>query len=82
MIRLSDHALVRYLERARGISLEDVRTEVEHRIVAQAGPNATGCWIDGIWFVIKNGVVVTAMTAPPHARIGTKRRVKKRRALP
>jgi len=81
-MRMSDHALVRYLERAKGISLEDMRAEIEQRIVAQAGPNATGCWVDGIWFVIKNGVVVTAQTAPPHARIGSKKRVKKRRALP
>lgn len=31
-IRVSDHALVRYLERVHGIDLEDVRREIEDTV--------------------------------------------------
>jgi hypothetical protein len=81
-MRVSDHALVRYLERAKGVSLDHLREELQLKVLAKAGKDATGCFVDGLWFVITNGVVVTAMTAPPYARAGNKKHVKKRRVLP
>lgn len=59
--KVSDHALVRYLERKHGFDLDKFRDEIltEERIKSiQAGASTIKC--DGIKFKIADNVVVTA----------------------
>ena len=62
--RVSDHALIRYLERAGGFEIERLRAEIGHRIDAAAVAGASGVIIDGYQFRIKAdqfGPVVTTV---------------------
>jgi len=58
---ISDHALIRYLERVGGYDLEAVRDDLSERVHrATAGVSGmTAVYIDGARFVIRNGVVTT-----------------------
>lgn len=60
---ISDHAVLRYLERAKGVDVEAVRRELGRRVDAACAEHAgmSAAIIDGIRFVISaDGVVVTA----------------------
>lgn len=76
---VSDHAVLRYLERRHGLDVESVRRELGHRVEAacegQSGMSAAV--IDGMRFVISaEGVVVTAMhkNLPERGRVGRRGR--------
>lgn len=59
-VTVSDHAVVRYLERRYGFDFESVRAEIATpalRAAAEAG--ASGWKVDGGTFRIQNGTVVT-----------------------
>jgi dTDP-4-amino-4,6-dideoxygalactose transaminase len=61
-IKVSDHALIRYIERVKGIDLEGYRAEmlsVERRAAINAG--ATAITIDGAKFVVKDRAIVTCI---------------------
>lgn len=60
--RVSDHAVIRYLERKHGFDFDGVRAEIltPDRVAAiRAG--ATSIRHDGIKFVVKDGVIVTTV---------------------
>lgn len=60
--QLSDHALVRYMERKHGLNLDRFREEImtESTIGAiRAGCKAVS--VDGVRFVVKDGVIVTVL---------------------
>ncbi len=61
-IRVSDHALVRYLERRYKLHTDELRAEIltPDRVAAiKAGASRISC--KGFDFVVKNGVVVTVI---------------------
>lgn len=64
-LRVSDHALVRFLARAGGFEVEAVRAQLEaslSRAAAAADRLAEADFIiraDGLSYVVSNGVVVT-----------------------
>lgn len=63
-VRVSDHAVLRYLERVGGFDVERLRKEIGHRIDAAAMAGASGVVIDGWQFRIKeddHGPVVTTV---------------------
>jgi hypothetical protein len=74
-VRVSDHAVLRYLERAMGLNIEIVR---EHIASICQGPAALGASCvrsEGVRFEINTGVVVTTavdMGAQP-SRTGQER---------
>lgn len=73
--RVSDHAIVRYLERAQGLDIEALRVEIGRRVERGAELGATGVSIDGLHYVIAGGVVVTVERAnTPDIRLGRKAR--------
>lgn len=75
--RVSDHALVRYLERTQGLDLDAVRREIGERVRRGAEIGATGVLIDGYCYVIEANVVVTVRsTCSVNLRTG--RRMKQR----
>ena len=61
--RVSDHALVRYLERIKGIDVEAIREEIWQQCQHAANLGATGFRVNGAFFNFHNGNVATCMTA-------------------
>lgn len=65
VLRVSDHALMRFLERAGGFDLAPLRNAIQgslNRAVAVADDIGTGSYTvkaDGLLYVVRNGVVVT-----------------------
>jgi len=73
--RVTDHAVLRYLERVQGINVELVRRTIGHRVGRAVDLGACGLTLDGINYKIEGGVVVTVLIANrPDIRTGRKRR--------
>lgn len=76
LIPVSDHAVIRYLERVQGVDVEAIRAEIGR--VCQSGveyPGASGVVVGGFRFKIKEGVVTTVLDASrPDVRTGRQRR--------
>lgn len=63
-VRVSDHAVLRYLERVGGFEVEKLRAEMASRVEAVRAPNATYVRLDGVSFVVRDesgGAVVTTV---------------------
>lgn len=69
IIRVSDHALLRFVERAGGLDIEALRTALEgslKRAVRAASDLGTGdvtISADGLTYIVRNNVVVTILPA-------------------
>lgn len=67
VVRVSDHALVRFLQRAGGFDLEPLRSSIQaslNRAVAAAdevGSRKFTVAADGLLYVIENGTLVTIL---------------------
>ena len=60
-IPVSDHAVLRYLERVCAIDTDAIRQRI-HRDVRQAAANgASGVTVNGIRYRLRDGVVVTVI---------------------
>lgn len=64
-ISVSDHAVLRYLERVGGFQIETLRGNMERRASESLLPGASSVVIDGHRFVVGNGpdgqVIVTVL---------------------
>lgn len=73
-LRVSDHALVRFLERAAGLDVEGLRARIGAslaRSVAAAdrmGADDITVIADGLLYVVRNGTVVTVLPDSQEAR--------------
>lgn len=56
---VTDHALVRWLERVGGIDMQYFRRQIAERCQDLLDSGASGGWIDEHWCVIRDGNVVT-----------------------
>lgn len=56
---VSDHAVLRFLERVQGIHVETVRRHIENLCAAAVAAGATSLRADGHAFEFRNGAVVT-----------------------
>lgn len=56
---VTDHALVRWLERVGGIDMAYFRREIAERCKDLLDSGASGGWVDDHWCVIRDGNVVT-----------------------
>lgn len=62
--RVSDHALLRYIERVLEINVEGLRSEIlSDNVRAALKSGATGVTVSGVKFVAKDGVIVTTLDA-------------------
>lgn len=65
-LRVTDHAVLRYLERVGGFDIQKLRSEMTRRITDARVPGAPYVQLDGISFVIRAGedceVVTTTIT--------------------
>lgn len=66
-VRVTDHAVLRFLERAGGFDIEKLRRAIEKKIYRSAPEGATGIKVDGVNFVIVSDgdmrVVTTVLDA-------------------
>lgn len=63
-VRVSDHAVVRYLERVGGFDIERLRAEIARRVEAGVKAGACGVTIDGYSYRIRvdeHGPVVSTI---------------------
>lgn len=68
--RLSDHALLRYLERVKGVDVESARREImTPSIVAAVKAMATSVLVNGARFLVREGVIVTIMETEKKPRL-------------
>lgn len=69
IIRVSDHALLRFVERAGGLDIEALRVALEgslKRAITAASDMGTGdltIRADGLEYLVRNNVVVTVLPA-------------------
>lgn len=74
-IPVSDHAVLRYLERVEGLDIERLRREIGARVDLAVDLGACGVIIDGFSYKIEGGVVTTVLRMSQcDVRIGRKRR--------
>jgi hypothetical protein len=59
--RVSDHAMVRYLERAKGFNFDRVREKLRRAAQAQIDSGAARVTIDGVELRVLDGVVMTVV---------------------
>jgi hypothetical protein len=64
-VLVTDHALVRWLERVHGIDMEFFRRELERHVAWHASTGWTFACIEGSWYRFDGGVLVTVL---PHGR--------------
>lgn len=62
-VHVSDHAVLRYLERFAGIDTEALRKMIQDKASAAAKAGAVSVTIDGTCFLIRDGCVVTSLTS-------------------
>lgn len=80
LVQVTDHALIRYIERVLGHDLDDIRDEIATRVERAAEIGAEAVIVDGFRFVVDNKKVVTVHPAnEPCIRTG---RVKDKRRVP
>lgn len=69
-LRVTDHAVLRYLERVGGFDIRKLRSEMTRRITEARVPGTSHVQLDGISFVIREEedchVVTTTMTGGAH----------------
>ncbi|WP_413874143.1 hypothetical protein [Albidovulum sp.] len=75
IVIVSDHALVRYIERVLGVDVETLRREIGRRVDRGAELGACGVEIDGWLYKLSDGTVTTVLEASrPDLRRGRQRR--------
>lgn len=57
--RVTDHCIVRYLERSRGLDIESIRRHIQELCAAPAAAGALCVHAEGVKFEIDHGSVVT-----------------------
>ncbi|QBF31519.1 hypothetical protein [Thalassococcus sp. S3] len=74
--RITDHAVIRYLERVEGMDLDAVRAKISAAVaLAEDHPAACGVVSDGFTYKLKGDAVTTVMPLnSPDLRTGKQRR--------
>ncbi len=65
---VTDHAVLRYLERAHGLDVEHFRAHIRELVTRGAAAGATGVIADGVKFVLQGDTVVTVLERTWHSR--------------
>lgn len=61
--RISDHALLRYMERVMGVDVDAVRSEIlNEKIKAALKMGATAVTVNGVKMIAKEGTIVTVLS--------------------
>jgi hypothetical protein len=71
---VTDHAIVRYLERVGGFDIDGLRHQIARRCESGASVGASSVIVEGFAFLIGDGQVITVV----HAETMKKRRIRRR----
>lgn len=72
---VSDHAVIRYLERVYGVDIEGLRRRIGRRVDRAVKLGASAAVAGGFVYQIKEGTVTTvAPASSPNVRTGRQRR--------
>jgi hypothetical protein len=63
LTQVSDHAVIRYLERVLQMDVETIRREIGRKVDRGAGMGASGVRIDGFVYKLRDGHVTTVVDA-------------------
>lgn len=80
---ITDHAIVRFLERCEGVDMDALRAAVVDEDMAAALSAIPAMWIkrgDGRRVALKNGAAVTVLPRVNHARARPGRRARRRKS--
>ena len=61
---VSDHALIRYLERAMGLNIDSARWAIEHAVREAVASGASSVRSGGLTYMLQGNRVVTIIDAP------------------
>ncbi|MBW8320630.1 MAG: hypothetical protein K0M49_02415 [Arenimonas sp.] len=61
IVEVTDHAVLRYLERAHGLDVEFFRLHIRELVLRGAEVGASGVIVENVKFVLQNGSVVTCL---------------------
>lgn len=64
---VSDHAVLRYLQRVCGVDVDQVRRRIYDDTALAAHEGAFGCKVNGIVYRLKGGYVTTVTAGEPRA---------------
>lgn len=64
-VKVSDHALVRWLERAHDIDMDDFRSRLAAIAEPYAAARVKHAEIGGLWFVFEGALLVTIVPTKP-----------------
>lgn len=64
---VSDHAVLRFLERVLGVDCEAVREVIAGDTASARQQGARGCRVNGLVYRFRNGYVTTVFVGEPHA---------------
>lgn len=56
---VTDHAIIRYLERVEGMDIEGLRRKIGHRVKRGIELGASGVVLNGVCYKLNDGVVCT-----------------------
>jgi hypothetical protein len=60
-VKVTDHAVLRYVERKLGIDVEKIRSEMVDAASPAHRAGAVACSAGGMSYILKNGFVVTVV---------------------
>ena len=66
--RISDHALLRWLERVHDIDMDHFRSKLAEIVEPYVKLKVKHVEIGGCWFVFDNGVLITVLPGKPEPR--------------
>lgn len=71
LVRVSDHAIVRWLERVRGVDIEAFRAEIVATVQAAVDAGAKQISVGGVTYILDGAVVTTVSpnASPTSTRI-------------
>ena len=64
-VTVTDHALVRWLERVEGLDIEKARAQIALLAEPAVSAGASGAMIGDVWFVLAGPKVITIMNERP-----------------
>lgn len=74
VVKVTDHAVVRYMERALGVNVEGLRRRIGRRADKAFKAGASSVTIDGLRYTVRNGALVTVSPACKSKRRRIKRK--------
>lgn len=74
-VAVTDHAVVRFLERVMGMDLSPVRELIRHEAEIGVRYSASGVRLQGIRYILQDGSVVTVVCHKPKSQEELDRRM-------